>query len=577
MVQSTFNTGYTNIGGIPMGDPISSPIDPRKHLESNSYSRVLGQENTWLGILNVLDKYNKMKIPFISMTELSKNVVEVDGPGSKFTFGVPFVKGCPFILENLCADNPKPGYGNQPFFIVLSENAFTYGDVLTTDYRNGKQLRIQTIKDRGPEAEITPYLNGWKYMVALDTWDDENYYPHEFLEVGTPYMKLFSIEGGEFGSTMSGLSGTMDGDGKTGLQLYQYTVGNSMQSIHAWITADATYRQFNLENKTHPAVAHLNGASTDILTYWTGTDSGKKGVFWIPSFVQRMMGELAKMKENFLVWSQGNSIISNGREKIVTGLGWYQQIKQRGNYDTYSDFRQLLNIVLNFSEKLFTVHNQVPPIERVVKLRAGKLAYAELRKQFSQYFKTDNPFTVFADHPALIKAGLLTNDAKGGLIYKPVQFNGVFFPEQGLLLVEHDPTLDQLDDYLETPQLSSYLSNSSGMVFVEDITDGNFTNAIPNEIKQSGKNYKNTTMIKRKGYKDKVEWRPHSDCSQELLSMLGVFGAGQTPMSWDKGLEVRMSTEGEVWVQDPSRAWIIEYDPYGVISKNTSAYTNRII
>lgn len=573
MVQNTFNTGYANINGIPIGEPISSPFTPQKHLESNSYSRIFGKENTWLGILNLVQNFNQMKMPFISMTELSKNVVETDGPGSNFTFGVPFLKGAPFLLENLCADNPTPGKGNQPFFIVMSEDRYTYGDVITTDYRNGKQLRIQTITDKGPEAEIIPYLNGFRYMVALDSYNDDDYYPQEFLEVGTPYIKLFTPDGGEFQSIMGGNSG-MGEDNKTQLQMYQYTVGHSGQAVHGWVTADATYKRYNVEKANHPAVSHLNGASTDILTYWYPNEAGgKTAAFWVPQFIQRLTAELAKMKENFLVWSQGNSFVSNGREKIVTGLGWYQQIKQRGNYDTYSDFRQLFNLVQNFSEKLFTVHSSVPVGERVVRLRAGKLAFSELRKQFKQYFLTDNMFTVMADHPALIKAGMIQYDEKNGILYKPLHFNSIFFPEQGLLVLEHDPTLDRLDDYLETPRQSSYGSTTAGMVFIEDITDGNFTNAIPSQFQGGDKNFKNTTMLKTRGRKDKLEFKPNSDCSEELMSMLGVYGQGNIVTSWNKGLEFRLSTEGEIWVQDPSRCWIIEYDPYGDIAFNNRNYS----
>lgn len=577
MVQSTFTTGYANIGGIPIGEPITSPFMNTKHLEANSYTRVFGKEKTWLGILNLLENFNQMKMPFISMTELSNNVLETDGAGSTFEFGVPFMKGCPFILHNLCSDNPTPGRGNMPFFIVLSEGVYSNGDVLTTDWRNGKELRVQTVNDRGPEAEIVPYLNGWKYMVALDSYDENDYYPQEFLEVGTPYMKSYSIEGGERESIMSGYSG-MDADNKTAVQLYQYTVGNSQQSIHTWITADATYKRYNMENKVVPALAHLQGASTDVLNYWTMGDNGaKKSVFWIPSFIQKLGAELAKMKENFLVWGQGKSFISNGREKVMTGLGWYQQVKQRGNYDTYSDFRQLFNMVQNFSEKLFTIHNQVPIAERVVRLRCGKLAYQELSRQFKQYFLTDNAFAVMADHPALLKANMISYDPTLGIMYKPLQFRSIFFPEQGLLTVEHDPTLDKIDEYLETPQMAGYGSLTSGMVFIEDITDGNFTNAIPTGLRDSARSYKNTTMIKERGRKDKIEFKPNSDCSKELLSMLGVYGSGDLVTSWNKGLEVRLSTEGEIWVQDPSRCWIIEYDPYGVIAKNNVNYTNAVI
>lgn len=581
MQNGTFTSGYTNIGGIPIGQPISSPFEPRKHLEANSYSRYMGQENTWMGILNILDKYNKVKMPFISMTELSKNVLEVDGEGSKFTFGVPFIKGCPFILENLCEGQSRLGAGNTPWFIVLSENVYTYGDVITSDFRNGRQIRIQTIRERGEEARIVPHGNGWRFMVALDSIHGESdTYPAELLAQGTPYMKLFQNNGGEFENIMSSYSGLGDeGEGRQGVQLYEYTVGNSKQAIHTWVTADATYKSYKLHNASHPALNHLNGASTDILNYWTPGSNGKPmGLFWIPSFIQKMAAELAAMKERFLLWSQGSRIVSNGREQITQGLGYYQQIKQRGNYDTYSDFRQLFNMVMNFAEKLFTVHNQVPVDERIVRLRAGRLAYQELRKQFGQYFKTDNPFTVMADHPALIKAGLITNDSKGGLLYNPVVFNGIKFNDMGTLLVEHDPTLDKLDDYLESPQHAGHGSLTSGMVFIDDITDGNFSNAIPKELKQEGKNYKNVTMIKTRGYVDKREFLVGSDCSTQLLNMLGVYGNGDLVSTWNKGLEIRLSTDGEIWVQDPSRCWIIEYDPYGDIARNSPANAyNRVI
>lgn len=569
MVNNTFNSGFRNIGGVPMGEPISSPFNPKKHLENSSFDRILGQENTWLGILNILDKYNKVKMPFISATELGKNVIEVDGPGSKLTFGVPFMKGCPFILENICAENPRPGYGNQPFFIVLSENVFANGDTITTDYRNGRQLRIQTVDKKGPDAEIIEHLSGYRYMVALDAYDEETYYPQELLANGTPYMKMFNVNGGEFDNIMSNYSG-MEDDDREALQMYEYRVGNSKQAIHAWVTADTTYRNFQLKNKIHPAIAHLDGASTDILAYWTGKG---QGVFWIPEFIQKMIGELAKMKENFLTWSQGVQF-SNGREKIIAGLGFYPQIKERGNYDTYQDFDQLFDLVYNFSEKLFAIHNQVPVEERVVRLKCGKLAFSELRKRFGKFFKTDNPFTILGDHPALIKAGLLTNDDKGGLIYKPVQFNGVWFPEQGLLVVEHDASLDKIDDWLESPISAANGSRSSGMVFIEDISAGNFTNAIPTGLKKDGMSYKNTTMIKTRGYVDKIEYRVGSDCSQRLLQMLGVTGQGNLVTHWDKGLEMRMSTEGELWVQDPSRSWIIEYDPDGTIAANSFDYSS---
>lgn len=578
MVSNSFSSGYVNVGGIPMGNPLTHPYAPQKHLELNSYTRVFGKENVWLGILNVLNQYNKLQMPFLAMTELSKNVLEVEGEGTTFTFGVPFIKGAPFLKENLCKDNPTPCKGNKPIFIVLSENVYTYGDKITNNFRNGKVLVIQSVQDRGEDAEIIRFGDGYRFMVALDSYSEDDYFPQEYLEPGTEFFKIGNDDRGEFKTQMSSYSGTMLSSDREALQLYQYTVGTSRQGIHGWVTADATYKTLSFDPSqqlAHPIAQNLKGATSDIMTYWgLDTKTNKKGiVFWIPTFIQKMVKELAAMKEQSLLWNQGNRYVSNGRETLVTGLGFYQQIKQRGNYDSYTEWDQLFELVMNFSEKLFTIHNQVSPRDRVVRLRAGRMAYTELRKRFAQHFKTDNPFTVLADHPALLKAGLLNYDQKhDGLVYKRPSFAGIYNEETGLLLVEHDPSIDRIDDYLEHPSQTSMYSTSSGMIFIEDITDGNFTNAIPTGLRNGEMKYKNTTMIKTKGWLDKIEFIKHAQCSDQLLNMLGI---PNTPVvqSFNKGLEIGMFTEGEVWVQDPSRCWIVEYDPYGVLKQTNSNYS----
>jgi hypothetical protein len=42
-----------------------------------------------------------------------------------------------------------------------------------------------------------------------------------------------------------------------------------------------------------------------------------------------------------------------------------------------------------------------------------------------------------------------------------------------------------------------------------------------------------------------------------VMKMMGVTNAGNQVAGWDKGLSVRMATEGEIWVQDPSRVWLL--------------------
>lgn len=565
MVQTVQSGTYTNLYGVPVGQPLRSPFNPKKHLEKNSFNAVIPQEHQWLGIINTIQNFTNVKMPFLSMTELQKNVIEVDGAGSTLQFGVPFQTGCPYLLENLVTDNPTPGKYNQPFFIVLSENSYTHGDVLTSDYRNGKQIRVQNPRDKGPEAEILPYGNGYRYMVALDGIDEEDYYPQEFLIEGTAYMKIDNPDGGEFETNWT----TVGGEPRSDLQMYAYTIGHSDRKIHGWVTSDASHKTYNFESAPGiPALSHLKNASTDVLEYFfeDSKTKMKTGVFWVPQFIEKMAAELAKMQEKALLWSQGRTFVSNGRERIITGLGFYQQIKQRGNYDTYSTFDQLFNLIENFSERLFTFGNHVPVAERIVKIRAGKLAYSELRKRFKQYFVTDNPFTVMADHPALIKAKMLNWDDKYGMQYTPIFFDSIFFPEQGRIFIEHDPTFDDLDSYLEHPKQGGYGSLTSGMVIVENISSDDFTNYIPANLRKSDANYRNVSLVKHKGKEDTTEYLVGQGVSSQLKAMLGL--PKNLISSHNKKLEIVMGTHGEVFVHDPSKVWIIEFDPYGDIAFN---------
>ena len=566
MVQTMQNGTYANLYGVPVGEPLRSPFNPAKHLESNSFNAVLPREHQWLGIINTIYNFKKVKMPFLSMTELQKNTLEVDGPGSILTFAIPFKTGCPYLLESLAGDNPTPGKYGQVFEIVLSTNDYTYGDILTADYRNGKQIRIQSIKDHGYQAEIKEWGNGYKYLVALDGYDDEDYFPQEFLEEGTIFVKIDNLDAGEFDSRFTAVGS----EPREELQMYSYTVGNSDRAIQGWVTSDASYKKYNLETPGIPALAHLNGASTDVLNYFfKGKDGKTKGLYWVPDFIEKMAAELAKMQERALLWQQGTVFIANGREKIRTGLGYYQQVKQRGNYDTYNNFDQLMNLVINFGERLFSIHNNVSPEDRVVKLRAGRLAYKELMKRFKQYFNTDNPFTVMADHPALLKAKMITYSEETGILYRPLDFKAIHFPDQGMLMIEHDPTLDNLDDYLEHPKAAADGSLTAGMVIIEDVSSPEFTNAIPSSLRQEGKSYKNVTLIKHKGKEDAINYRVGGRVSTQLKKMLGIDNGGVVA-DWNKTLEIAMWTHGEVFVQDPSLCWIIEYDPTGDI-----AYNNR--
>lgn len=565
MVHNSDTGLFTNLFGVKVGSPVRDTFTPSKHLESRSFDALIPKENQWLGLINVITSFKKVSSPFLSATELQKNVVYTDGPGSIFTFGVPFETGCPFIMDNFVRDNPTPGRYNEPFHIVLSENAYTYGDVITSDPRNGKQLRIQHPDDKGPEAKIISWGNGWRYLVALDGfYPKEDYYPHKFLVDGTYYVRIDNAGSTEFQYRES----SVDTTGRRGVNTYQYTVGESDRNIGGWVTSDASNKRFDFnpsDGKVIPQLASLKGASAEVLNYFYLDKQGrKKGMFWVPDFIEQLTTSLMTLQERALMWQQGN-VIDNGREKVRRNPGFYQQIRQRGHHSFYTTWRQLFNMFRQLGDRLYGTFNPVPLEKRHMQVRAGRIAYAEIAKQFGQFMKENNPYPIHADHPELLKAKMIQWSDKDGLVYVPLTHKTLFLPEAGWFHLELDETLTHLDEslgFVEAPQQAAYGNRSETMVIIEDITSSHFSNAIPDYLRQEGANYKNVTLIKEKGKEDSIDYIVGRQVNPTLKKMLGIHNGGVIA-GRDKKLEISMGTHGEIFVQDPSKICIFEWDPDG--------------
>jgi hypothetical protein len=559
-------------GGVPIGKPITSPYNNLKHVEKNSFDRHAAGKNQFLGLMKLWNHYSYVNTPLISMTELSKNVLETNGFNTTFTFGIPFEKGAPFLLEALIKDTSKPGLGKKPFHIVVSENLYSNGDVITSDVRNGKQLQVCTIQEYGDEAKIVPYGDGWKLMVVPAGMSLEDFYPTAYLQPLTRYYKVYQENGGEFQNVATNKTGR----DKSAVQLFEYTVGDSEMAIETWFTSQAQLITMHDQNNKgiHPSVQHLShdmGAKDAITNFFNVdpvTGEKVKGTgSWIPTFIGDMIAELAELKEKKVLWSQGNARITNGREVVTTGLGYYQQIKQRGNYYTYSTFKQLFNFLQNFTSILFANNRNVKPENRTIKWRMGSGAAEELRKQWGAYFKTDNPFLITGEHPAL--KNMLKADPKNGatdVIYTPLRFSKIFMPEVGLIEFEVDTNLDWIDGDIEGSKMTGGKMNSAYMVFVEDVTDKNFSNAMlqgqTNSVGGSSYDLGNTVMIKPKGYVDTLNYMVGSGYIHPILSQYAGQPAHRSTVSTrEKGFGVMAYTCGEVWVQDPTRMLMLEYFP----------------
>lgn len=553
--------GLSNVMGAIQTGMGFSPYFSRKHTDSNTLLSAFNGDGTnsmYLGMLKLWNQYKMLSAPLISMTELEGNTLYTNGFGTLLGFTIPYNVGLPKIKENLCGDLVKPGIGGQAFPIVLTEDSFTNGDIITPDYRNGKQLIIQ-------EDEIVPYGSGWKYMVKVATFDEENdYFPPRLLEPGTPFMKIDNPSG-EHDTQVSTLSNLT----RTGLMNFSYQTGNSELGIGHWITshgdilavADAQKTPNMLWVQQYGDLQAKNG----IINFFNKDAKGNPiagTATWMPSIIAAMQIELATMKERRLMWSKGVVIGGSGRSLTRVSPGYYQQIKNRGNYITYNSTTQLPNILKNIVGQLFANRTDIAFKDRKVKFRMGMGAMIAMQQEFMTQFKSGNPFTVFADHPAL--KGMISG-SYDNLAYKPIRITSLQYPEVGIVEIEHDPVLDFIDVDNEIVPYNGQYPLSSYMVFVEDLTNQDFSNAMPKSgsynVENGFNNGANVMMLKPKNYVDSLGFKIGTGCNPTLKQFVGMSPNSYIHSESQKGFGVTMYTTGEIWVKDPSRVVLVEFVP----------------
>lgn len=126
--------------------------------------------------------------PLLSDLEKPTTTMLLTGTSDSWTwdFEKPMVPA--EVVENKETGNSTPGINKQPFKIKLDRDWFTYGDVISPDRFSGKMVRVM------PDGI---YQEGgyWVYTVQLVTDNASDYFPPEYLEIGTQYEYVYSIYG----------------------------------------------------------------------------------------------------------------------------------------------------------------------------------------------------------------------------------------------------------------------------------------------------------------------------------------------------------------------------------------------
>ena len=575
---------YRDFGGEQLGITLTNLFNPNKHLEANSFSSIAKPEGVWLGIMNYLEMYEDNYQPLISMAELTKNTIEIDGNQQSFLYGVPYKLGCPFIMDVLC-ENSKLGYGGSTFHVIISENLYTYGDLLMTHKRHGKGFIVVGSKEAGDDAKIIPTNGGFRYLLKMASGNDIDYADHSEFKVGLEIERVDFVGGDEFTTESTSYTGNLlsNGSNRYGMHMHQFNVGVSDLSLSYLITADASLKNLEIKSTLPQLVGMPQEASTEIINFFSKEDFDAKGTklntvsAWIPKFMVKLAKELKDLQETKLMYSPG-AIFSNGREIRNRGMGLYPQIKAKGNHFYYNSPAQAFDLIKQMLSALYSDRHHIAIEDRYIDIELGEAIFERVQPMFKSYYESDNKIIFTGEHDAL--KGVLKQDPNNaqGLMYNPKYFTSVFYPNFGHIKIKKNMRLSLLDNNRKDTNYVNEYPESAWMILIKDVTDNSFTGA---NFKASGikvpNGAGNMLYIKKKGVPDSMEYTIGSGyISPALLAAVGANGSnpGTRDTSFN-GLKVTFRTHGEVFLQDASRMVIAEYDPDGE-KENKERFTSKV-
>lgn len=554
-------------GGVTIGNLVT-PFNHKMHTEANTILNAYdGNYNrVFLGLLKVWNQFKVLSTPLIDATELSQQIIRTPGFGGELDTLLPYELPPIRIRANTVdASVSKIGAGGAPFPLVLSDQLAPGDVVRIKSMRNGYQVRISDSEVIEPFSEG----DGWVHQAYIASKDINDYIPREFLTPGLPVYKQDN-PGGE-----KTVHGTSISGSRVGALQQSFKIGDAERRILHTVTSYGDMLGYNIQSKKESNVfaglfnyPNMSAEQQRAITNYFNVDPGDptkevKGTgSWVPTIVELMYREKAMIKEHYLTWGTGYTFIGKGDQKITVGDGWYQQIKSRGWYRTYHDTTKIIDVMKDMMDQLFQ-GNRMLPKDRRIKFTMGRGAMIAAQQAFREYAFGRNMFMIVNDGKNPITNGIFTGDYQN-LKYSEPRVVSIEFPEYGVIEIEHNPALDYIDsDEENTPHRGPY-PNSSYMIWVQDVTADNFSNAIPRGAKANTINGvtsggdANVVMVLPENYEDTMNFVVGTGCSPTLKRFVGANNIAST---LEKGFTIAMDFAGEIFVKDPSRIYIAEYVP----------------
>jgi len=552
-------------GGVEIG-VIASPFIDTKHTERNTILNAFGGDGDrlYLGMMKMWQQTRQTRTPLIDL-EMNGQVLELDTIGATLDYDIPYsidpIKIRAYIIDSTVA---YPGKGQQKFPVVLSDELSPGDTVAFGTTRSQIQGRIST--DTSDVIERFSEGDGFVHQMYVASSRLEDYIPREYLQEGT-----FVFKGANYGGEQTNNYGSISKD-RVGAIRHSYKTGSAEIGLEHTVTSygdmmgtNITSRGGNNNIRGNYNYSKMSPANPDgILNYFNIDPLTGKPVAgsrsWVPTIIQKMYEELADNKEWAMTWSNGFSYIARGDQKVDIPTGWYGQVKQRGRYRQYNDISQIYNVMKDIAFDLYQGNN-LDPYDQRIEFNMGRGAYIEAMKFFQEYALSNNKFMIVEDGKNPITKGIWSGTSDN-LSFSQMRVTSVRTAELGLISIKHNPAMDFLDGDEAGQGFTGRYSNSSYNIWIEDVTDGAFTNIIPSgaqpNVKKGWTGNGNVVQLRPKGYVDTINFFPGVSYSPTLKTFLGDT---RVAVKKEKGFDIVMNTWGEAFIKDASKIVFAEYVP----------------
>lgn len=561
------------IGGAVTIGNVVTPYISTKHTEASTILKAYGGDinRVFLGLQKIWNQWHLMPTPILNATEMSDNIIRTKDFGAELEFLLPYQLP-PIRVRALPIDGSvgKVGEHGSKFPVVFSDE-FSPGDVIKLrSLRSEYEIRVSTEKD--DVIESFGEGDGWVHQCFVNGTSPSDYIPREYLSEGTAVWKTDN-PGGEHT-----VHGTSISKSRNGLQQQSYKIANAERRIIHTVTSRGDLLGQNIQSRGNTNIfsglfnyPNMTAAQQNAIVNYYNVDpkTGKEipGTgSWVPSIIEMMAREKALLKEYYMTWGKGSVFIGKGDQQITTGDGWYQTIKKRGWYRTYHDRNKIIDVMKDMMDQLFAGNRSLLPKDRKIKFTMGMGAMIAAQQAFREIAFGKNMFIIVNDGKNPITNGMFSGDVQN-LKYKDPRVISVEFPEYGVIEIEHNPALDYLDGEEEYQPHTGHWPNSSYMIWVQDVTADNFSNAIPNGAKANtisgvaSPSDANVVMVLPEGYYDTTSFVIGTGCNPTLKAFAGASADNQIVSTREKGFEIIMDFAGELYIHDPSRIYIAEFVP----------------